>query len=86
MALTASLTKLDAIVFTGGIGENSYKVRAQTLDHLKVLGLRVDSELNAQNGDPGTGRISEAGTVTALVVPTNEELMIARETLQVTKP
>lgn len=84
LALTAALSKLDAIVFTGGIGENSQPVRAKTLAHLKVLGLRIDEDLNAQNGEAGSGRITAAGSIPALVVPTNEELMIARETLNVT--
>ncbi|MFT4900886.1 MAG: acetate kinase [Lentimonas sp.] len=85
MALTAGLTKLDAIVFTGGIGENSYPVRALALSHLKVLGVHVDAALNAQHGDAATGRITQAGGVPAMVVATNEELMIARETLNVTE-
>ncbi len=84
MALTAALTKLDAIVFTGGIGENSYKVRAKTLGHLKVLGLQVDDALNAKNGDEATGRITVADCLPVMVVATNEELMIARETLNLT--
>lgn len=85
MGLTAALTKLDAIVFTGGIGENSYKVRAKTLSHLKVLGVQIDPELNAQNGAAETGRITIEGTRPSLVVATDEELMIARETLNVTQ-
>jgi acetate kinase len=85
LGLTAALTKLDAIVFTGGIGENSFKVRAKTLDHLRVLRVEIDSELNAQNGDASTGRITQEGTLPCLVVATNEELMIARETLNITQ-
>ncbi|ADE54449.1 acetate/propionate family kinase [Coraliomargarita akajimensis] len=83
MGLTAALSKLDAIVFTGGIGENSSGVRARALEHLKVLGVRVDSRLNEQNGDERNGRITEEGCPLCLVVATNEELMIARETLTV---
>jgi acetate kinase len=83
MGLTAALSKLDAILFTGGIGENSRPVRARTLEHLKVLGVRLDPDLNAVNGDPVTGRITAEGSPLCLVVPTNEELMIARETLSV---
>lgn len=84
MGLMASLSKLDAIVFTGGIGENSYKVRALTMSHLRVLGIQVDDELNSKNGDLDTGRITKAVCLPCLVVPTNEELMIARETLSIT--
>jgi len=83
MALTAALPKLDALIFTGGIGENSKPIRARTISHLKVLGLQLDAALNETNGEPETGRISQAGSITCLVVPTNEELMIARETLSV---
>lgn len=81
MGLTAALSKLDAIVFTGGIGENSAKVRARTVEHLRVLGVKLDPSLNAQNGDPESGRISSEQSIPCLVVATNEELMIARETL-----
>lgn len=82
-ALAVALPKLDAVVFTGGIGEHSAPVRARTLAHLKVLGVEIDPALNATNGAPETGRITTAGSLTCLVVPTNEELMIARETLSV---
>lgn len=85
MSLTASLSKLDAIVFTGGIGENSQPVRAKTLGHLRVLGIQVDPDLNAQNGAPTSGIISTENSTPCLVVPTNEELMIARETQKVTE-
>ncbi len=85
LGLMAALTKLDAIIFTGGIGENSYKVRAKTLAHLRVLGVQIDPELNAQNGDAITGRITKEGCLPCLVVATNEELMIARETLNITQ-
>jgi len=84
MGLTAALTKLDAIVFTGGIGENCQQVRARTVDHLRLLNVQIDPVLNAQNGEPISGRITKAGCVPCLVVATNEELMIARETLNVT--
>ncbi|MGJ8639333.1 MAG: acetate/propionate family kinase [Opitutaceae bacterium] len=83
MGLTAALSKLDAIVFTGGIGENSAAVRARTIEHLRILGVEMDPDLNFQNGDT-VGRISKPASVLCLVVPTNEELMIARETLTVT--
>lgn len=85
MSLTAALSKLDAIVFTGGIGENSHKVRAKTLSYLRVLNIEVDEALNANNGDTETGCISTATSIPCLVVPTNEELMIARETLSITQ-
>lgn len=79
-ALTVSLGRLDALVFTGGIGENSVTVRAQTLEHLRFLGLELDAEANAKAVRGQGGRITKSEQPQALVVPTNEELMIARET------
>lgn len=84
LSLTAALSKLDAIVFTGGIGENSCRVRALALSYLKVLGVQIDDSLNAVNGDAETGRITQQNSIVAMVVATNEELMIARETLNLT--
>jgi acetate kinase len=82
-ALSAALTRLDAIVFTGGIGEHSKVIRARTAESLRVLGVELDPALNDVHGEPPTGRVSQTGTRLCLVVPTNEELMIARETLSV---
>jgi acetate kinase len=80
LASSAALDRLDAVVFTGGIGENAAPVRQITARHLKVLGLLIDHELNASNGRTSGGRISgPLSRVTVLVVPTNEELVIARE-------
>ena len=81
LGLCAALERVDALVFTGGIGEHAAEVRAETLQQLQVLGAEVDPELNARHGEPGTGRITTASSrLLALVVPTNEELFIARET------
>ncbi|ACO47356.1 acetate kinase [Deinococcus deserti] len=81
--MAVALGHLDALVFTGGIGENSATIRAATLERLGVLGFRLDQQANAQavRGQPGL--ISAAGSVPALVVNTNEELSIARQTRQV---
>ena len=79
-ALTASLGGLDALVFTAGIGEHSPVVRSQVLARLGFLGLTEDPEANAGHGRATGGRISLPGPVQALVVPTDEELMIARDT------
>jgi len=81
LALTAALSRLDALVFTGGIGENQSVIREQTLSHLQILAPVLDHELNAANGVPADGRITtESSPLLVLVIPTNEELMIARET------
>jgi acetate kinase len=78
MGLTVGLDRVDAIVFSGGIGEHSADVRARVLGRLRLLGTKVDAQLNAEHGKSSNGLISRAG-VAAYVVPTNEELMIARE-------
>jgi acetate kinase len=81
--LVVALDRLDALVFTGGIGENSAVVRSLVLSRLGFLGLAVDAEANADHGRHTGGRVSLAGPVVALVVPTDEELMIARDTVHV---
>jgi acetate kinase len=79
-ALAASLGGLDALVFTAGIGEHSPVVRGRVLARLGFLGLAEDPAANAAHGRATGGRISRPGPVQALVVPTDEELMIARDT------
>jgi acetate kinase len=82
-AMSVALGKLDALIFTGGIGENSVFVRAKTLESLGILGLHLDAPRNALAVGGKSGKISEDGRTVALVVPTNEELMIALETQEV---
>jgi acetate kinase len=80
LGLTAGLERIDALVFTGGIGEHAAPIRAETLAELGVLGAVIHPELNATHGAASNGRItSEKSHLLALVVPTNEELVIARE-------
>jgi len=77
-ALAASLGGIDTLVFTAGIGENSPEIRARIAAACAWLGVRLDADAN-RGGGP---RISTPGSaVSAWVVPTNEELMIARHTL-----
>ena len=78
--LVTSLEQLDALVFTGGIGENSSLVRGLVLGRLGFLGLAEDPVANARHGRDTGGWISRPGPVQALVVPTDEELLIARDT------
>lgn len=76
-SLSAALGGLDALVFTAGIGENDPATRADVAKGCAWLGLALDRDRNAA----GTGRISaDASRMEAWVVPTNEELMIARHT------
>ena len=72
--------RLDAIVFTGGIGENSAHVREITLNHLKLFGYSVDNEKNLAARFGKEGVITTEGTPVAMVIPTNEELVIAQDT------
>lgn len=78
-ALATSLPRLDALVFTGGIGENSARVRAATLARLEVFGFTLDEAANAATVGGREGRISGSSGPIALVVPTDEEAMIARD-------
>ena len=81
--LVVPLGRLDALVFTGGIGENSATVRAAVLNQLRFLGLTVDPAANADHGRNQHGRITLETCPQALVVPTNEELMIAMDTAEI---
>lgn len=81
-SLAAALGGIDGVVFTAGIGENAAPVRALIAERAAWLGLALDPEANAVRG--GARRISAAASpVAAWVVPTDEELMIARHTLTV---
>lgn len=78
-AMMASLDHLDALVFTGGIGENSVDVRARTLIHLALLGFRLEDADNRSHGRERQGRIDALSSrFPILVIPTREEAMIAR--------
>jgi acetate kinase len=76
-SLAVPLGGLDALVFTGGIGENSPVVRARVVAQLSFLGLELDACANASHGKEQGGRITRSLRPQALVVGTNEELMIA---------
>ena len=82
-ALVVPLGRLDALVFTGGIGENSSNVRARVVGHLGFLGLVLDEAANATHGRGRAGRITTGLRPQALVVNTNEELMIATDTAEI---
>mmetsp|Transcript_37762 Transcript_37762/g.88264 ORF Transcript_37762/g.88264 Transcript_37762/m.88264 type:complete len:90 (-) Transcript_37762:54-323(-) len=72
---------LDALVFTGGIGENSGPIRQRILALLQWTGLQEDRERNRINGAESSGVVSVSGTSpVCLVVRTDEELLIARDT------
>ncbi len=80
-ALTAVLGGIDTLVFTAGIGENSPSIRRRICEGMGHLGLILDPRANRAN----TSWISAPGSPASIrVIPTNEELMIARHTLAVT--
>nr|WP_274637385.1 acetate kinase [Microbacterium bovistercoris] len=83
-AYLAQLGGADVISFTAGVGENAPEVRAGALATLGFAGVQVDAERNAERGRGIRIISTDASAVTVLVVPTNEELEIARQTLQVT--
>ncbi|MCM3126603.1 MULTISPECIES: acetate kinase [unclassified Paenibacillus] len=76
----AAMNGVDVIVFTAGVGENSVILRQRVLEQLTYLGVELDEELNKiRSGEPR--RISTANSkVEVLIIPTNEELVIARDT------
>jgi acetate kinase len=82
--LAAVLEGLDAVAFCGGIGEHSARVRARVLDGMGWLGLTLDAAANGAAGGDAPAVISADGSrVRALVIPTDEEAMIARHTAAV---
>jgi len=81
-AYFALLGRVDAIAFTAGVGENASEIRERTLTGLEHMGIRIDRERNDAS-EQGIRRISaDDAEVAVLVIPTNEELEIARQTLQ----
>ncbi|WP_352419973.1 acetate kinase [Proteiniborus sp.] len=78
-AYVATMCSIDALVFTAGIGENSGYIREKVCEGLECLGIKIDPELNNVRGKEA--QLNKDLTSTAiLVIPTNEELMIARDT------
>ena len=71
---------LDAIVFTGGIGENQINVRKGICEYLKFMGVDIDEALNNVKGEER--EITKATSkIKAFIIPTNEELVIAHDTM-----
>ncbi len=79
-AYAAQMCSIDALVFTAGIGENSSSIRERICEGLECLNIVIDKELNDVRGKEAVVS-KNVGGVTILVIPTNEELMIARDTL-----
>ena len=79
-AYTAAMNGVDVICFTAGIGENSPFIRAMIASYLGYLGITIDEKANEKRGEEICISVPESNTK-VLVVPTNEELAIARETV-----
>ena len=76
----AAMGGLDCVVFTGGIGENDDYVRSEVCKNMEFLGIAIDPEKNSVRGKDINDITAEGGRVKVLVVCTDEELMIARDT------
>lgn len=79
----AALESLDGLVFTGGIGENSSFVRTQVVKRLSLLNIHLDEEKNEATRFGASGNIASPTSRPCLVIPTNEEWVIAEQTQQV---
>lgn len=79
-ALSTNLPRVDALIFTGGIGENSVLIREKTIKRLAVLGYQLDAEANKNRVGSNQGIITSPNSTKALMINTNEELMIAQDT------
>jgi len=81
-AYTAAMGGVDVIVFTAGIGENSAETRAEVCEGLEFLGIKIDLEKNRVRGQEAIISTNNS-IVKVMVIPTNEELMIAKDTAQI---
>ena len=84
-AYYAVLGKVDAIVFTAGVGQHAPDVRAASLAGLEQLGIRIDAERNNASSDDPRAVSTDDSPVSVLVIPTNEEWQIAREAVALTR-
>ncbi|MCL1065309.1 acetate kinase [Shewanella olleyana] len=82
---TVPLGRLDAVVFTGGIGENSDIIRAKVLEMLAIFNFNVNEEKNLAARFGKDGVITEEGSTVAMVIPTNEEWVIAEDAIKLIK-
>lgn len=79
---TVPLGRLDAVVFTGGIGENSELIREKVLNMLEIFNFHVDSERNKAARFGKKGIITQDNSTVAMVIPTNEEWVIAEDSIK----
>ena len=82
-AYAAAMNGVDCIVFTAGVGENTVSVRAAICENMEYLGVELDAEKNTEKNNGAIRDISGKNSkVKILIIPTNEELVIARETVE----
>jgi len=80
----AAMNGVDAITFTAGIGENSPQLRSWVCNRLTYLGVKIDEEINAKRSKADRLISTPDSKIAVAIIPTNEELMIARDTLRLT--
>lgn len=84
-AYMAELDRVDAIVFTGGVAENNFCERLYTLQNMENLGIKIDKDVNFNGSGKETEISTEDSKIKVYVIPTNEELEIAKQTMDVVK-
>ncbi len=82
---TAAMNGVDAIVFTAGVGENDARMRSQIMEYMTYLGVEIDEDINAASRGKEAVISTPDSKVKVMVIPTNEELMIARDTARLTE-
>ena len=81
----AAMNGLDAVLFTGGIGENAWEVREGVCKDMEFFGIKIDTEKNKSTRGELIKISTPDSKVEVWIVPTNEELLIARDTLAMIK-
>ncbi|SEN27906.1 acetate kinase [Paenibacillus sp. OV219] len=84
-AYAAAMDGIDAVIFTAGVGENSWPVRKAICEKLTFLGIEFDEERNLERSKEARYITKDGSRTSVLVVPTNEELLIARATFEIVK-
>lgn len=84
-SFVAALEGIDTLVFTGGIGENDANVRKHVCQSLAYLGIKIDEDLNAKSRGKEVVISTKDSSICVVVIPTDEELMIASDTMDLTK-
>ena len=79
----AAMGGVDCVIFTGGIGENDAMLRAAVCENMEFLGIAIDAERNKMRGMDINDITAEGAKVKVLVIATDEEMMIARDTLAI---